>query len=484
MFNKNGVATNLHGAVGSGVAGLTNPNRALNLSSNTSQGGSGSFAAVTNLIVRIREHHVVRNHDVDEAIGGIAVEHRPAHVSSAGNSTSVPYARHRTNSASACRNGRMPPIFISMSILPRATAAFGSRTCRSIAGYLSRFPMTAPIPRSIEGSDLPASATVVNANATAMAGQTVSLGSAASLSPGGNRLARDRDFAGWIDDFRFYTGSGDSSFVESVSASPAAGPSGLTGVAGQQSGQFELESVVGRDQLQHQTGFGQRRGPYTIISALGNSDGHVLHRPDGGQRNNLLLCSFSGHVDQRSGRATANSPAGGEQRDVWNTASPAPTASYNNPVYAGMTLHLAASRPLQWAAYNWTGPNRFLVRRPARIRPLSIRGRIASGNYSVTATFGGYTSTAGNDGRHRESSGGVHLASSHSRAILFSETGRTACCTVSTTNLSGFVEQCRGRSTASPYTNAPIKTEEFFFRGLKHSDPSIALAGFRLEMRL
>src|ERR1017187_9156152 len=39
MINSAGTAsTNLHGATSSGVAGLTNPNRALNLSSNVNQG--------------------------------------------------------------------------------------------------------------------------------------------------------------------------------------------------------------------------------------------------------------------------------------------------------------------------------------------------------------------------------------------------------------------------------------------------------------
>ena len=52
MISSAGASTNLHGAAGSGVAGLTNPNRALNLSMNPNQGSaggaSGNFAAVTN----------------------------------------------------------------------------------------------------------------------------------------------------------------------------------------------------------------------------------------------------------------------------------------------------------------------------------------------------------------------------------------------------------------------------------------------------
>ncbi len=48
MISKSGGSTNLHGTTISGVAGLTNPNRALDLSANTGQGASGNFAAVTN----------------------------------------------------------------------------------------------------------------------------------------------------------------------------------------------------------------------------------------------------------------------------------------------------------------------------------------------------------------------------------------------------------------------------------------------------
>src|SRR5208283_1085814 len=52
MLNINGGSTNLHGTANSGVAGVSNPNRALNLSMNPNQGSSGgvggNFVAVTN----------------------------------------------------------------------------------------------------------------------------------------------------------------------------------------------------------------------------------------------------------------------------------------------------------------------------------------------------------------------------------------------------------------------------------------------------
>ncbi|HEV2692360.1 MAG TPA: glycoside hydrolase family 2 TIM barrel-domain containing protein, partial [Verrucomicrobiae bacterium] len=48
MFNSAGAPADYHGAANSGVAGLTTGNRALNFSGNTSQGGTGPIAAVTN----------------------------------------------------------------------------------------------------------------------------------------------------------------------------------------------------------------------------------------------------------------------------------------------------------------------------------------------------------------------------------------------------------------------------------------------------
>ena len=50
---------------------------------------------------------------------------------------------------------------------------------------------------------------------TVGAGTNFNFGSSASLSIG-NRPSGARDFPGWIDEFRFYTGTGDANFVENV----------------------------------------------------------------------------------------------------------------------------------------------------------------------------------------------------------------------------------------------------------------------------
>jgi hypothetical protein len=118
-----------------------------------------------------------------------------------------------------------------------------------------------------EGTDL-TPATLISTTATA--GQTIPLGSAASLFLG-NRLARDRDFAGWIDDFRFYTGAGDLSFVESIRQS-AAGPAGLTGVAGNNLASLTWNALLGATSynIKRSTTSG---GIYSTISTSGTVTG-------------------------------------------------------------------------------------------------------------------------------------------------------------------------------------------------------------------
>jgi hypothetical protein len=114
-----------------------------------------------------------------------------------------------------------------------------------------------------EGTDL-IPATLIST--TAAASQTVLFGGNASLDIG-NRLNRDRDFAGWIDDFRFYTGAGDISFVESVRQA-AVGPAGLMGVAGNNQASLTWNALLGATSynIKRSTTSG---GPYSTISTSG-----------------------------------------------------------------------------------------------------------------------------------------------------------------------------------------------------------------------
>ncbi len=69
-----------------------------------------------------------------------------------------------------------------------------------------------------------------------------------------------------------------------------------------------------------------------------------------------------------------------------------PTAGNNGPILAGATLNLTAST-VSGATYSWTGPNGFTS---ASQNPSIVNATTdATGTYSVTATVGGCTSSAG-----------------------------------------------------------------------------------------
>jgi beta-galactosidase len=262
MLNKTGGSTNLHGSANSGVAWLTNPNRALNLSSNTSQGGTGNFAAVTNSALGLGNvTSFVVTWWMKQSVG------LPGNIGPRmfilGSSTN--------NADSGVANS------ISMKWQDAADLYFYVSTVQATAAFGSNLPTNSWIFVAMaydgtnvtlyEGSDQN-TATLVST--TAAAGQTVALDSTVALFLG-NRPARDRDFAGWIDDFRFYTRDGDLSFVESVRQA-AAGPAGLTGVAGNNQASLTWNALLGATSynLKRSTTSG---GSYSTISTSGTVTG-------------------------------------------------------------------------------------------------------------------------------------------------------------------------------------------------------------------
>jgi hypothetical protein len=233
-----------------------------------------------------------------------------------------------------------------------------------------------------QGTDLTPAKLV---STTATAGQVVPLGSAASLFLG-NRLARDRDFAGWLDDFRFYTGAGDLSFVESIRQA-AAGPAGLTGLALSHQVALTWNASPGASSynIKRSTTTG---GAYTIISSNVIGTNYVDTTVANGTTYYYVV---SAATSISRANETANSPAEFSATPVAGPP-PMPTANYNNPMYAGMTLHLTASTVLG-ATYSWTGPNGFAS---AMQNPSIINAtQNASGIYNVTASADGFTSPAG-----------------------------------------------------------------------------------------
>ncbi len=382
MLNQNGGTTNLHGAANSGVAGWTNPNRALDLSSNPNQGqtqgASGNFAAVTNSNLGFG---TVSNFVVTMWI-------KPSYVLPANIGPRMFILGNSTNSDCGTANSIGMKFQDAADLYffdntDQATASFGSNLRANswmfVAMVYDQTNMTL-----YEGTDL-TPATLIST--TAAAGQTVPLGSSTASLYLGNRPARDRCFAGWIDDFRFYTGAGDSSFVESVRQS-ASGPASLTATAGNN------QVGLSWDPLPGAASYNIKRsavsgGPYAMISLAGTVAG--TNYMDSTATNGATYYYVVSAATFISNAAeTANSPT--EAAVTLLTPPPAPTASYNSPMYAGMTLNLTASTN-SGATYNWTGPNGFTS---TNQNPSIVNASTnASGAYSVTATVAGLTSAPG-----------------------------------------------------------------------------------------
>jgi hypothetical protein len=440
MISGSGTGTNLHGAANSGVAGLTNPNRALNLSTNTSQGGTGNFAAVTNSALGLGNvTSFVVTWWMKQSVG------LPANIGPRmfilGSSTN--------NADSGTANS------ISMKWQDAADLYFYVNTVQATAAFGSNLPTNSWIFVAMaydgtnvtlyEGSDQN-TATLVST--TAAAGQTVALDSTAALFLG-NRPARNRCFAGWIDDFRFYTGAGDLSFVESIRQS-AAGPAGLTGVAGNHLACLTWNALLGATSynIKRSTTSG---GSYSVISTSGTvTETNYVDSTAANGTTYYYVVSAATSISAAG--ETANSPAEASVTPVFGPP-PAPTAGYNSPMYAGMTLHLNAST-VPGATYSWTGPNGFTStnQNPS----LAKADQNASGTYSVTATVGGLASSP------------ATIAVTVNPPVVFSIRMLSGSLILnwpygglqSATNIMGPWNDVNG--VTLPYTNTPIGSQKFY----------------------
>ncbi|MEI9960332.1 MAG: LamG-like jellyroll fold domain-containing protein [Limisphaerales bacterium] len=257
MLGRTGGVTNLHGPANSGVAGLTTGSRALNLSSNSTQGATGNFAATTNANLgfgNITNFAVTMWFKQTALLAG----NIGPRMFILGNSTNTDCGT---------------PNSIGMKFQDASNLWFFVNTVQATASFSSPLPVGNWIfivmvydgnkITLYQGTDL-TPATLIST--TTNIGQTVPLGSAGSLFIC-NRLARDRDFVGWADDFRFYIGAGDLSFVESVRQA-AAGPAGLSATSGSH------QVVLAWNALPGATSYNIKRsttsgGPYTTVSIPG-----------------------------------------------------------------------------------------------------------------------------------------------------------------------------------------------------------------------
>ena len=311
MINQSGGSTNLHGAANSGVAGLTNPNRALNLSANPNQGASGgasgSFAAITNSALGFG--------NVNSLV--VTMWLKQLYLLPANFGPRMFILGNSTNSDCGTANS------IGMKFQDAADLYFFVNTVQATAAFGSNLPTNNWIFVAMaydhtnvtiyEGTDL-TSATLIST--TAAAGQTVPLGSAASLFLG-NRLDRARCFAGWIDDFRFYTGAGDLSFVESVRQS-ASGPSGLTAAPGNNQVSLSWNPLLGASSynIKRSTTSG---GPYSThfdIRCSKQEQTTLIQRQS--PWDDLLLCGFSRDFQNQRGSRNGQLPGGSQCDRPWH----------------------------------------------------------------------------------------------------------------------------------------------------------------------
>jgi beta-glucanase (GH16 family) len=132
---------------------------------------------------------------------------------------------------------------------------------------------------------------------------------------------------------------------------------------------------------------------------------------------------------------------------------PAPTASNNGPIWAGMTLNLTAST-VPGAAYAWTGPNGFTsTNQNPSILNVSTN---TSGLFSVIATAGGCSSSPATTAVLVNPPASLAIQVSAGSVILNWPGGTLQ----STTNLSGPWSDISGAT--SPRTNPVAAAQEFY----------------------
>ena len=257
MADGTGAPADYHGPVGCGVAGANNGSRALDFSSNGANqpGIPGPGAATTNASLGF------------------------------GNVTNfVVSCWFRQNALMATGANIGPRLFVLGGGAPDDTGASDSLGLKFQTASQLYFQLgAATVPFLInlqtnnwvfvaavydgatlslyQGTDGAAASLTTNAVLSA----TVNFGASGALYIG-NRQDRQRSFDGFMNDFRFYTGAGDSTFVENVRLLAARPPWGLTATAGDGQVSLSWGAALGA------TGYNVKRaatsgGPYTNLPA-------------------------------------------------------------------------------------------------------------------------------------------------------------------------------------------------------------------------
>lgn len=220
-FTNSGVLADFHGKPDSGVAGSITHSRALDFSYTANQGGAGALASATNANLGFG--------DVSAFTATIWFKSDSLLSGNIGPRLFILAAGSATDSGVANTLGLKFQTASQLSAQINATVTANASFASNLPTNTWLFVAVTYDGSNVkiyEGSDTSA-ATLIST--TAAAGQVVSLGNSGALYLG-NRRARDRNFGGWIDSFRFYTGAGDAAFVENLRSTEAGSPPTVSNV--------------------------------------------------------------------------------------------------------------------------------------------------------------------------------------------------------------------------------------------------------------
>lgn len=216
IVNAANAATDLHGAAGSGVLGGVNGSRALDFSSAPNYGGANApMASVTNtaalgfgIITKFTATQWFKENQFQPQANGLLG--RMFILGAGTGQTDI-------NAVNTIGMKWQQPNQWNVSIgneNPTATAIFSSNLPTNKWLFMAIVYDGTNV-MIYQGSDT-ASANLISTTPAPVATHTIDLGASATLYVG-NRNNRQRGFAGWIDDFRFYTNfAASASFVEGI----------------------------------------------------------------------------------------------------------------------------------------------------------------------------------------------------------------------------------------------------------------------------